>query len=147
MKAICSHIRCFVQRMSGRRRSRAGRLLYHSLHPVTARGEQVSPPPRSRRRLVTCPSRGAVCAALGGVEGGRGLCGSTSGSGSGWSSPAARAGGHGVYLVNSHSLSDPFPEVTLGSLVAAQKSGMGSHTHDTIVLFDDSVSVIGFLRS
>lgn len=52
-----------------------------------------------------------------------------------------------TYLVNSHSLSDPFPEVTLGSLVAAQKSGMGSHTHDTIVLFDDSVSVIGFLRS
>ena len=27
MKAICSHIRCFVQRMSGHRRSRAGRLL------------------------------------------------------------------------------------------------------------------------
>lgn len=52
-----------------------------------------------------------------------------------------------TYLINRHSLSDPFPEVTLGSLVAAQKSGMGSHKHDTVVLFDDSVSVIGFLRS
>ena len=50
--------------------------------------------------------------------------------------------------VNGPSLSGPFLEITVGSLVAVQKSGMCSHKCYMIVLFDGAIcGVTGILRS